>query len=31
MAAVVLQGRANTAPEHIIGPFASADEAATWP
>ena len=30
MAAVVLQGPANTAPERIIGPFASADEAAAW-
>jgi hypothetical protein len=30
MAAVVLQGPANTAPERIIGPFATADEATTW-
>lgn len=30
MAAVVLQGPANTAPERIIGPFATADEAAEW-
>jgi hypothetical protein len=30
MAAVVLQGPANTAPERIIGPFATLDEAAEW-
>ena len=30
MAAVVLQGPANTAPERIIGPFGNADEATTW-
>jgi hypothetical protein len=30
MAAVVLQGPANTAPERIIGPFATTDEATTW-
>ena len=30
MAAVVLQGPANTAPERIIGPFASPDDAAAW-
>ena len=30
MAAVVLQGPANTAPEHIIGPFATTEEATTW-
>jgi len=30
MAAVVLQGPANSAPEHIIGPFASIDEATEF-
>jgi hypothetical protein len=30
MAAVVLQGPANTAPERIMGPFASMGEATTW-
>jgi len=30
MAAVVLQGPANTAPECIVGPFASTDEATAW-
>jgi hypothetical protein len=30
MAAVVLQGPANTAPERIIEPFAAVDEATTW-
>jgi hypothetical protein len=30
MAAVVLQGPANTAPARIIGPFATTDEATTW-
>jgi hypothetical protein len=30
VAAVVLQGPANTAPERIIGPFGTADEATTW-
>lgn len=30
MAAVVLQGPAHTAPERIIGPFPSVDEAAAW-
>ena len=30
VAAVVLQGPANTAPERIIGPFGSADEATAW-
>jgi hypothetical protein len=30
MAAVVLQGPANTAPERIIGPFPTADEATEW-
>jgi hypothetical protein len=30
MAAVVLQGPANSAPERIVGPFATMDEAAAW-
>jgi hypothetical protein len=30
MAAVVLQGPANSAPERILGPFASIDEATEW-
>jgi hypothetical protein len=30
MAAVVLQGPANSAPERIIGPFPSMDEAKEW-
>jgi hypothetical protein len=30
MAAVVLQGPANTAPERIIGPFATMGEATSW-
>jgi hypothetical protein len=30
MAAVVLQGPANTAPEWIVGPFATTDEATAW-
>lgn len=30
MAAVVLQGPANTAPDLIVGPFASSVEAAEW-
>ncbi len=30
MAAVVLQGPANSAPEHIVGPFASLEEATKW-
>lgn len=30
MAAVVLQGPANTAPERIIGPFATMGEATQW-
>lgn len=28
--AVVLRGPANTAPERIVGPFASLDEAEEW-
>jgi hypothetical protein len=30
MAAVVLQGPANSAPERIVGPFATIDEAGDW-
>jgi hypothetical protein len=30
VAAVVLQGPANTAPERIVGPFATVDEATAW-
>jgi hypothetical protein len=30
MAAVVLQGPANTAPDLIIGPFATVATAAEW-
>jgi hypothetical protein len=30
MSAVVLQGPANTAPELIVGPFPSMDEATEW-
>ena len=30
MAAVVLQGPANTAPEVIVGPFDSLTDAETW-
>jgi hypothetical protein len=30
MAAVVLRGPANTAPEAIVGPFESLDEAKRW-
>ena len=30
MAAVVLQGPANTAPERIIGPFATTGDATEW-
>jgi hypothetical protein len=30
MPAVVLQGPANTAPERIVGPFATMDEATAW-
>jgi hypothetical protein len=30
MAAVVLQGPANSAPEVIIGPFGSLGEAENW-
>jgi hypothetical protein len=30
MAAVVLQGPANTAPERIVGPFPSFEEATAW-
>jgi hypothetical protein len=30
MAAVVLQGPANTAPESIVGPFATLGEAEEW-
>jgi hypothetical protein len=30
MAAVVLQGPANTAPDAIIGPFTSMHEAEQW-
>jgi hypothetical protein len=30
MPAVVLQGPANTAPETIVGPFASMSEAEEW-
>jgi hypothetical protein len=30
MLAVVLQGPANTAPETIVGPFASMSEAEEW-
>jgi len=30
MLAVVLQGPANTAPETIVGPFASITEAEAW-
>jgi hypothetical protein len=28
--AVVLQGPANTAPERIVGPFPTMDEATEW-
>jgi hypothetical protein len=30
MAAVVLQGPANSAPERIVGPFATEAEAWEW-
>jgi hypothetical protein len=30
MPAVVLQGPANSAPERIVGPFTTMDEAAAW-
>jgi hypothetical protein len=30
MSAVVLRGPANTAPEHIIGPFPSMTDAEQW-
>ena len=30
MAAVVLQGPANSAPERILGPFASIEQATEW-
>jgi len=30
MAAVVLRGPANTAPDSIVGPFASVEEAEDW-
>lgn len=30
MAAVVLRGPANTAPDAIVGPFASMREAEQW-
>jgi hypothetical protein len=30
MSAVVLRGPANTAPESIVGPFASLAEAKEW-
>jgi hypothetical protein len=30
MAAVVLQGPANTAPEFIVGPFGTIGEATEW-
>jgi hypothetical protein len=30
MAAVVLRGPANSAPETIVGPFASLPEAEDW-
>jgi hypothetical protein len=30
MSAVVLRGPANTAPEVIVGPFTSMDEAQQW-
>ena len=30
MTAVVLRGRANTAPEAIIGPFEAMEDAEAW-
>jgi hypothetical protein len=30
MPAVVLQGPANSAPERIVGPFTTVDEASKW-
>ena len=30
MAAVVLRGPANTAPEQIVGPFATMEEVEKW-
>jgi hypothetical protein len=30
VAAVVLQGPANTEPDRIVGPFAGLDEASAW-
>jgi hypothetical protein len=30
MRAVVIRGPSNAAPEEIIGPFASMDEAEAW-
>jgi hypothetical protein len=30
MAAVVLQGPADTAPERIVGPFVTVGEATEW-